>query len=397
MRYINKSNAKSRFRLPPVIAHFDAVDIGIPHSGKQQAILEDNHYIIILDGIEQNEFGLSQPWIVPVQGTKLTRYYRQTKGSNNPRTLIGPFGYVPRPLTRVVPVPFPETGDYWRPRDGGESLGWVRFNSVDKDNWSSHSTRLAVFDYVFNSYGLDYHLSRIEIAIDILDPALWRQISMQIFPSWMTKIDENLFNYETGSKRDGHGKSVHERYFWYRKNRRRQIHCHWKRWENPWTGRIEEVGRIEVRAWRPYLKNVRHLNDPSKFGINTWPDLLDNAPGLIEKNRFFSLKEFDVEKLRKDFRGARKWSLDDLTVTAQFARVMKNRKKYGLEVSDVRSYLVKKTWPVKIFYAMDPGACEAFSPMEYVLDPEEFYLHCNVYPQEYQEMIADYESWNKAA
>jgi hypothetical protein len=46
---------------------------------------------------------------------------------------------------------------------------------------------------------------------------------------------------------------------------------------------------------------------------------------------------------------------------------------------------------------MDPTACDAFGPMEYVLDPKEFEHYCNVYPQEYQETIADYQSWNQAA
>lgn len=386
-----KVNRKRALWEQAIVPRIDKIVIGIPYSMIQRLKAFEHGQDIINEGVElYGSVPLSDPWRAKVTGSDLSRYVRKSPTSyrQGTRFLYGAFGYGHENL---IKYPFPACDrkglKNWRaPRYGG-MLGWVMVTNRDKEDWTNHSLNIQTLCGILDYYELDYHISNVEIAIDVPHRPLYEFLALRLFPSWLTDPDEQLFNYNKGFYEKGAGRTTESNYFNYRDNRRRQVYNHWKKFIDPYTGEEGELGRIEVRAFRPYLAGARHSGGT---GIKTWSDLLTYGPELIEKGRFFTLKEFDLERLHREHRSTRKWDLQGYPVTFQYQRLLKNRSKIGISPEEIRSYLIPVPWPHQFIWSLDPNGVEDFGPHDSILS-KDFFNSCRQYPGEFREL------WKKIA
>lgn len=224
-------------------------------------------------------------------------------------------------------------------------LLWIQISNGNKLDTFGTITDLLPIDFVINEMGLDYFLSYTEFAIDTADLDLWREMAMAIFPSWLRLRKKHFFNYCSGHYQQGHISNPDGMYVWRRDCRRRQIYAHIKRCASG-----EVFGRIECRAFRPYLKSVK-LPD-GKIGIFNYDDVIAYGQDAVEAGKWFSLKKLDLDALRKDLRAAKNWSLEGLPATEQYRRIVQNGEKRGLLRKDARSYFKEIAFP-EIIWSLD--------------------------------------------
>jgi len=205
-------------------------------------------------------------------------------------------------------------------------LSRFRITSRNKSDYESHLKALHGLNETLKTFGIEHHVSVVEIAVDSRDEDLMVEFSRSAHLH-RARIKGKIFNHADGGKhRKCPSEEGKDQYVGYRRQSR-QLHSYYK----PECG----IWRTEVILFRPNLKL-------ESLRIGTLDDLL--KPGtmkaLLEKNIRFMTP--NLRKIYRDHPGTRKLKLESMTVDGVMDILMQY---HECKKNDINKYFVRTDGP----------------------------------------------------
>ena len=214
----------------------------------------------------------------------------------------------------------------------------IRITNLCKWDWDIHHGYIRAIGDILHTYGIEYAISKAEIALDTLSESSANAFNTAVSLKWGRP--DKLFNFEKGRKRTGGSSNGCDEYMSCRKSAR-QTHSYKKVYKYAGCGpvRKETLYRWELKLRRKYLQ---------RKGINTIEDLQRDAKDIV--NELLSFKSLDRRKLNREIRRAKDWRLAGKSVPEQIRMMMRN----GLTRYQINKYYNSEPFPNIIHMTEDP-------------------------------------------
>ena len=189
----------------------------------------------------------------------------------------------------------------------------IRIVNPNKWDWRLHHGYIRSVGDLLDIHEIDYAISKLEIAFDIMDPKLRDFFASTAWLKWGRPTA--LFNYQKGKYRK-HGSIDGIDEYLFKRSSPRQTHSYLRKYRDKYLD--GDMGQGDFYRWELKLRR-RYLRTK---GLETIDDAFDQTHNLIENSLVFY--QLDRGSLNRDIRRAKDWRLKGKSVAEQKRMLKKN-------------------------------------------------------------------------